>query len=82
MNNMTQDLQTAVQISKEQIEQTLMRIIKKEEEAMQINGGEGSPLTYTHSQINGIGSDYEQLILTVQEMNTYLRVLHTYGKKQ
>jgi dihydroorotase len=82
MNNMTKDLHTAVKISKEQIEQTLMRIVKKAEAAMQINGGEGYPLTYTTSEVNGIGSDYEELIRTVQEMNAYLRVLNTYGEKQ
>ena len=79
MHTMTSDLQRAIAISKEQIEQTLMGIVKKAQRAMDINGGEGYPLTYTHSEVNGIGSDYDNLVKLVHEMNTYTRVLASYG---
>jgi hypothetical protein len=79
MNTMTKDLERAIAISKEQIEQTLMGIVQKAQRAMDMNGGEGYPLTYTTSEVNGIGSDYDNLIKLVQEMNTYTRVLNSYG---
>ena len=79
MNTMTADLQRAIAISKQQIEQTLICIVQKAQRAIDINGGEDYLLTYTHSEVNGIGSDYDNLVKLVQEMNTHARVLAYYG---
>lgn len=78
---MDQKLQNAIQFCKEEIEMTLMGIVKKANNALEINGGEGHQLTYVNSNVNGIGDDYQALIRTVEKLNTYIQIQNTEFKK-
>jgi hypothetical protein len=78
---MEKQLQNAIQLCKEEIEMTLMGIVKKANNALDINGGEGHQLTYVNSNVNGIGDDYQALIRTVEKLNTYIQISNTQLKK-
>ena len=79
-NKLHEGMQRGIEMQTASAVRTLEEIIKYAEGALRLIES-GKDITYTHSEINHIGDRYEELIRTIERLNTLKSVDYYYGNK-
>jgi hypothetical protein len=79
--SLNEGMKNGIQIQTASVINSLEEIIKKAEHALKIIKT-GQQITYTHSEINGIGSSYEELIRTIERVNVFESIEYFFCEKE